>query len=100
MTWNMRIKRNILLLVALGVRLSSASSKEAPSTGDTVGKDDSIELELQDAWGDRWWPWAGGAAAVLLQLCGPFLTPTALRDGKGHDGFARLDWRWRVLINE
>ncbi|EOD15654.1 hypothetical protein EMIHUDRAFT_211208 [Emiliania huxleyi CCMP1516] len=33
------------------------------------------------------------AAAVLLQLCGPFLTPTALRDGKGHDGFARLDWR-------
>ncbi|EOD37013.1 hypothetical protein EMIHUDRAFT_225987 [Emiliania huxleyi CCMP1516] len=36
---------------------------------------------------------SGGAAAVLLQLCGPFLTPTALRDGKGHDGFARLDWR-------
>ena len=33
MSWNMRIKRSILLLVALGVRLSSASLKEASSTG-------------------------------------------------------------------
>ena len=59
-------KRLVLLLGVLGVGLSSASSKGAPSTGDTVGKDDGLELELQDAWGDGWWPWAGGAATRPL----------------------------------
>ena len=33
-------------------------------------------------------------AAVMLQLCEPFLTPSAERNGKGHDGFARLDPSW------
>ena len=33
-------------------------------------------------------------AQVLLQLCEPFLEPSAARTGKGHDGFTRLDARW------
>ena len=33
-------------------------------------------------------------AAVLLQLCEPFLEPGSVRTGKGHDGYARLDPAW------
>ena len=33
-------------------------------------------------------------ATTLLQLCEPFCTPSAERNGKGHDGFARLDPAW------
>ena len=33
-------------------------------------------------------------ATVMLQLCEPFLTPSAERNGKGHDGFTRLDPAW------
>ena len=33
-------------------------------------------------------------ATMLLQLCEPFCTPSAERNGKGHDGFARLDPSW------
>jgi len=33
-------------------------------------------------------------ATMLLQLCEPFCTPSAERNGKGHDGFARLDPAW------
>ena len=33
-------------------------------------------------------------AATLLQLCEPFLAPGAERNGKGHDGYTRLDARW------
>jgi len=31
---------------------------------------------------------------VLLQLCAPFLDPSDERNGKGHDGYDRLDTRW------